>query len=299
MRAIAVNLRTALILVIATTGLSAQQKSQAEPAAHIDCVAPAQSLLQDRMFRSEALARSMRYRILLPDGYFQTQRSYPTLYLLHGWHGDYLNWSTRTNLVQYAGTLPIIIVMPDAGDSWYTDSASRSEDKFEQYIIHDLIEEIDQHWRTIRSPHRRAIAGLSMGGYGAVKFALKYPEVFRVAASLSGAFNASTDLENERPDLKSGLSEIFGPPASKSRTENDIYELAAHVDVSSAPYLFVDCGTQDPWFLDANRKFLSILGQRKFAYEYHETSGAHTWQYWDERVPEVLKIVSRYIVAEQ
>jgi S-formylglutathione hydrolase FrmB len=86
--------------------------------------------LEDRVFPSESLAREMHYRILLPANYAMSARRYPVLYLLHGWHGDYKNWSTLTDLTHYAENLPIIIVMPDAGDSWYVNSATVSQDKF-------------------------------------------------------------------------------------------------------------------------------------------------------------------------
>ncbi len=260
--------------------------------------AATKSRLQDRVFQSESLARPMKYRIHLPKDYFETNRSYPALYLLHGWHGDYQNWSRLTKLAHYAEGLPLIVIMPDAGDSWYVDSATSTQDKFEQYVIHDLIEEVDQHWRTVRSSHRRAIAGLSMGGYGAVKFALKYPDMFQVAASISGAFNAaSPELERSRSDLQPSLVKAFGEAHSKTREQNDLFALAASARrPQSTAYIYIDCGNQDSSFLEPNRSFVSLLSQRKCAYEYHEYPGAHSWQYWDERLPEVLRVVQQQIV---
>ena len=255
--------------------------------------------LQDRTFESDSLSRPMKYRILLPAGYFETTRNYPVLYLLHGWHGDYRNWSTLTNLTQLAETAPIIIVMPDAGDSWYTDSASVSQDRFERYIVRDLIAEIDEHWRTLRSSQHRAIAGLSMGGYGAVKFGLKYPEVFHIAASLSGAFNATLpELVELRADLQPSLARAFGSGKNKDREQNDVYQLAARADAHSTPYLYVECGNEDSTFLDPNRKLVSVLSRRRLAYEYHETPGAHTWEYWGARLPVVLSAVRRSIAED-
>ncbi len=267
-------------------------------------VAPAaESRLQDCEFQSDSLARSMRYRIFLPTGYSESTGNYPVLYLLHGWHGDHTNWSTLTKLTDYAKDLPIIIVMPDAGDSWYVDSATVAQDKYERYIVHDLIDEIDQHWRTLRSAQRRAIAGLSMGGYAAVKFTLKYPETFGLAASVSGAFNAALpELAEARADLRPSLLQAFGPATPKTRAlraQNDVYELAAHADPRPVPYLYIDCGNQDVTFLDPNRKFVSILSQKHFQYEYHEYPGAHTWQYWDERLPALLNIVERFVAPER
>jgi S-formylglutathione hydrolase FrmB len=212
--------------------------------------------LQDPVLQSKSLGRSMTYRILLPRDYFAGSQKYPVLYLLHGWHGDYKNWSTLTKLTRYAENIPFIVVMPDAGDSWYVDSATVAQDKFEQYVVRDLIQEVDEHWRTVRSAHGRAIAGLSMGGYGAVKFALEYPDVFGLAASLSGAFNAALPkLGDERPDLEPSLRVAFGDAHSKTREQNDLYALAYAAKVQDVPYLYIDCGNQDSSF-PARTKYL-------------------------------------------
>jgi S-formylglutathione hydrolase FrmB len=288
----------AILALSLVSTLFAQSEPRPTPASR--SALTADSRIQDRQFQSESLARPMSYRVLLPAGYSESSRNYPVLYLLHGWHGDYQNWSTLTKLAFYAKDLPIIVVMPDAGDSWYVDSASVTQDKFERYVIHDLIDEVDQHWRTLRSPHRRAIAGLSMGGYAAVKFALKYPGSFELAGSISGAFNAAlAELSDSRADLRPTLLEAFGPARSKTRRQNDVYELATRVDTHSVPYLYIDCGNQDVTFLDPNRKLTSLLSQRKFEYEYHEYPGAHTWQYWDERLPSLLSVVERRIAPEE
>jgi putative tributyrin esterase len=255
--------------------------------------------LQDRVFQSQSLAREMHYRILLPTNYPASARSYPVLYLLHGWHGDHTNWTTLTDLTHYAEKLPIIIVMPDANDSWYVNSATVPQDKYEQYIIRDLIAEVDQHWRTLRSPHRRAIAGLSMGGYAAVKFALKYPGTFGIAGSISGAFNATeTELSTSRADLAPSLDAAFGASNSTVRAENDVSEAATRAVPATTPYLYLDCGTRDVSFLQANRTLVSKLSQRNLSYEYHETPGAHTWEYWDTRLPNMLTVIVKKIAAD-
>jgi putative tributyrin esterase len=258
------------------------------------------SRLQDREFRSASLGRSTKYRILLPAGYFESKTSFPVLYLLHGWQGDYQNWSTLTKLTRYAEELPLIVVMPDAGNSWYVDSATLAQDKFEQYIVHDLVEEIDNHWRTVRSAEGRAIAGLSMGGYGAIKAALQHPKMYMLAASLSGAFNAaSPELADTRADLGPSLGEAFGAAHSQTREQNDLYALANAVDAKAMPYFYIDCGNRDATFLEPNRKLAANLSAKGFAYEYHEYPGEHSWQYWDERLPALLDLVRREIASKK
>jgi putative tributyrin esterase len=288
------------VICAAILAVTAHSQTAAESGANTKPVKLAADRLQDRVFQSESLAREMHYRILLPANYAASARSYPVLYLLHGWHGDHTNWTTLTDLTHYAENLPIIIVMPDAHDSWYVDSATTPQEKFEQYIISDLVVEVDQHWRTLRSPHRRAIAGLSMGGYGAVKLALKYPGTFDVAGSISGAFNATeADLAESRADLAPSLKTAFGPATSTVRSENDVYEAVDRVVPSATAYLYLDCGTADVSFLQANRKLVSKLSQRNLSYEYHEIPGAHTWEYWDTRLPSMLNVIVRKIAADK
>lgn len=286
-----------LLLVLAVT-VAAQQENAASAQGQASRAIESGSRIQDRVFQSESLGRQMHYRILLPKGYFESDRYYPVLYLLHGWHGDYQNWSTLTNLTFYAEDPPIIIVMPDAGDSWYVDSATVPQDKFEQYLIKDVVNEVEHHWRAMRSPHRKAIAGLSMGGYAAVNMALKHPGMFKVAGSISGAFSAPLPELEQHADLKPSLVQAFGAANSKTRAENDVYKLAANADPRNTPYLYIDCGSEDVTFAEPNRKLVTVLAQRKIAFEYHEFPGAHSWEYWDERLPVLLKVVESEIAPE-
>jgi S-formylglutathione hydrolase FrmB len=193
--------------------------------------------------------------------------------------------------------LPLLIVMPDADDSWYTNSATVSQDKFEDFIAGDLIAEIDGKYRTIREKRGRAIAGLSMGGYGAVKMALKHPELFAFAGSLSGALNAAQNLDALRPDFRAKLLEVFGNDGSPTRTENDVFLLLKKTSAQTAlPYLYLACGASDS-FLDTNRAFVLQLSSRKIEYEYHETPGGHTWEYWDRALLPMLQGIQRAVTS--
>lgn len=253
-------------------------------------------VIKDVVFHSASLQRDMRYRILLPHDYEQGGR-FPAIYLLHGLYGDYQNWDTRTSLDNYAQNLHMLIVMPDGGDSWYTNSATVPADKFEDYIAKDLVSEIDTRFRTIRDKHARAIAGLSMGGYGAVKLALKYPDLFAFAGSLSGALNAARDLDARRPEFRVKLLEVFGNQGSQVRTENDVFLLLDAPQPGVYPYFYLACGTADS-FLDVNRAFVSQLSSRKIVYEYHETPGEHSWDYWDREVELMLHAIERTLLQK-
>jgi putative tributyrin esterase len=242
-------------------------------------------LARESTFHSTSLGRDMHYLVLLPHDYENGHR-FPVLYLLHGLYGDYKNWDTLTHLENYAKTLPLLIVMPDADNSWYTNSATKPADKFEDYIAKDLISEIDAKYRTVRERRSRAIAGLSMGGYGAVKLSLKYPELFAFTGSLSGAFNAAQNLDDLRPDFRVKLLEVFGNAGSRTREQNDIFRLLK--TTHDYQYFYLGCGTAD-FFLDTNRDFSTQLSAKKIPYEYHETPGDHTWEYWDSALAPMLQ----------
>src|SRR6476469_2156109 len=137
------------------------------PALALACLliqSPLSTPYQDDSVASAALARTMKYRVLLPEGYAASGERYYALYLLHGLTGDYLDWSTRTNLATLARALPLVIVMPDGENAWYTNAADKGP-RFEDYIADDLVKDVESKYRVIRSRYGRAIAGLSVGGY--------------------------------------------------------------------------------------------------------------------------------------
>lgn len=243
--------------------------------------------MKDAAFQSKSLVREARYRIILPSAYADSDRRFPVLYLLHGLYGDRTNWSDLTKLSDYAHSLDLIVVMPDAGNSWYANSFANPTDRYDDFILLDLIPEIEARYRTLASRAGRAIAGLSMGGYGALKFALKDPAKFFFAGSMTGALSAPLDLGNEVEEFREGLMQAFGPADDPRRSQNDVFSLAAAADPAQLPYFYLDCGTQDS-FLATNRRFAALLQSRRISYEYHELPGGHEWPYWDGRIPSFL-----------
>ena len=132
------------------------------------------------------LNREVAYRVVLSPGYgLVTSRAkrYPVLYLLHGWGGHYDSWLTHSSLRQYAAEHQLIVVTPEGGEGWYTDAPGG--EPYESHLLRELVPDVDARFRTI--PHRRGrgVAGYSMGGYGALKFGFKHPELFAFAATLA------------------------------------------------------------------------------------------------------------------
>lgn len=256
--------------------------------------------LREESVQSTALGRPMKYRVLVPQGYDASLRRYPVLYLLHGLTGDYKDWTTRTNVSEYSRALPLILVMPEGENSWYTNAADGTA-KFEDYVANELPADVTEKYRTINSRYGRAVAGLSMGGFGALKLALKRPAQFSVAGSFSGAFGVTREGELEpKVGAVEGdrIRRIFGPADSQTRKENDVFALAATLRPAGAPYIYVDCGASDG-LIASNRRVIEALGKSGAAYEYHEVAGNHAWDYWDRRVREFLPLLMKKLTNQQ
>ena len=230
-------------------------------------------------FHSAALNRDMGYCILLPADYASAQRDYPVLYLLHGLWGSENDWLASTNLRNYAHAIPLVIVMPEGDDGWYTNWQSDPAARYEDYLTTDLPREIAAKYRISTDRTHTFIAGLSMGGYGAMKAALKHPD--RYAAV--GAFSSPFAITRQSGDGFRTPTLAFGPGNSPDRPANDDLLLAAHSDPAALPYLFITCGTND-FLLNENNQMLQVLHLIRARYEYHETPGAHEWPFWDRSI---------------
>ncbi len=233
-------------------------------------------------FFSPALQKACSMTVLLPDT-CESEGPYSVLYLLHGLSDDHTIWQRRTSVERYAADLPLIIVMPDGGRSFYCDAAHGPA--YEAHIIQDVIGFVDRFYHTKACREGRAIEGLSMGGYGALKLGLKYPDLFgSIVAHSSCPLIASEPLEG-REDLEPELRRIFGD--SPLGGKDDLLALAERLDPKMAPPLRMDCGTED-FLLDQNRRFHARLEELGVPHEYEEFPGSHEWGYWDQRVQEGL-----------
>ncbi|MDX6289090.1 MAG: putative tributyrin esterase [Blastocatellia bacterium] len=250
-------------------------------------------------FQSQLVNAALPYNVILPPAYRSASTTrYPVLYLLHGLSGHYTDWVTRTNISDYAAEYRLIIVMPEGNDSWYVDSSGVATDKYEAYILKELIPDVDKRFRTIQSRYGRAVAGLSMGGYGAVKYGLKYPSTFAFAASMSGAFGVTRYTQNEMGGSNwEPFFKIFGPVGSEARKANDVFEITRGLPasrVASLPFFYFDCGTEDAGrHVNANRELSQLFLEKKVPHEYRELPGNHSWEYWDQQVQEVLQIAAK------
>lgn len=257
------------------------------------------SLALEQRLKSTMMGREMPYRVILPTKYSALKQSdpgYPVIYLLHGLTGHYSNWTDKTKLAEYAAGHKFIIVTPEGDNGWYSDSITTANDRYESYIVKELIPEIDKNYRTLADSEHRVIAGLSMGGYGSLKFGLKYPEMFSLIGSFSGALGAASYSATTAGMLiGGGIDKIFGPLDSESRKANDIFRMVREVTpekLKVMPFVYQSCGTED-FLIQNNRDFLALLNEKKVPHEYREFPGGHDWFFWDDQVREFLNVAER------
>ena len=235
-------------------------------------------------YNSDSLQKMVSAMVIIPEN---LPGPWPVLYLLHGLSDDHTGWARRTSIDRYVRETPLMVVMPDGERSLYTDSVCNPLAAFETFIIKDTINFIDNTFHTIPNREGRAICGLSMGGYGAFKLSIKHPDLFRAAASLSGAFQVQPVFEGFE-NRKSEIGQIFGE--SFIGGPEDVNALIETADQSTLPALWMHCGSED-FLIQVNRDMHAHLESLGIPHEYAEAPGEHTWEYWDEHIVEALSFI--------
>lgn len=240
---------------------------------------------------SPALGKQTAANVLLPQS--DHPGPFPVLYLLHGLSDDYTAWMRNTSIARYVLGLPLIVVMPDGGRGFYCDATHGFA--YETAIATDLVNYVDKMFPTIAERSGRALAGLSMGGYGALKLALSHPDMFCSTVSHSGA----PDFAHIHPDPNHDeFGRIIGDDSVNG--PNDLYGLAdrfANGNLGPWPQMRIDCGTED-FLLDMNRSFHTHLQSLNLPHEYEEFPGAHEWGYWDDHIKDALAFHAKNLGIE-
>ena len=238
---------------------------------------------------SPSLGAEQTATVLLPVMYAQSNRRYPVLYMLHGGGQDHTAFATRSWFRALASR-EMIVVTPKVGDSWYVNSAADPKAKYEDFVIKDLVEFVDRRYRTVASRESRAVAGVSMGAWGAMLLGLKHPQLFGTIGALSAPFGISRQDPNM--DMTSRTQQRFGAPETAERRERDPGTLANTIPLESVPMLYLVCGNQDLFVAD-NRGFVQRLTARKIPYEYRELSPfGHSWDLWDGQLVSFTDMLS-------
>ena len=272
------------------------------------CVAqPMGKVIEEKTVKSSIMNRSINYTIYLPADYSQSERTYPVVYLLHGYTDDNTGWLQFGEVNRYAdkaiadGTIPpMIIVMPNADSSWYINSYDGKE-KYEDFFIKEFIPTIEKTWRIKTQKKYRGIAGLSMGGYGTLIYSLKYPELFAAAASLSAAIYDDESMEKmSENSWANTYAQLYGRDLkgkdrlTKSWYDNSILKI---VDSKTADELkkvryWIDCGDDD-YLSNANCKLQILLNDKKVPHEFRMRDGEHNWNYWRTGITDALQFIGK------
>lgn len=250
-----------------------------------------------REIDSKALARKWSYNVYLPDGYATSALRYPVMYLLHGNNGTLNDWSVQGRIQPTADELiasgripPAIIVMPDAGSTWYVDR----KEKMESAFLQDLMPDVEARFRTITARNGRVIGGLSMGGFGSLRFVMKYPEKFAAAALLSPA------IYDPEPPENSGARRVgvFGAQQYDGAVWKELnYPVLwdAYLAKKQPVPMYINSGDDDDFMIEADAtKFYSLLRKNKQPAELRIVNGTHSWQVWESTIGDALQYVFRY-----
>jgi len=217
--------------------------------------------------------------IVLPDSYSNENLSIPVLLLLHGYGGDYKNWSNHTNLVKRADDFKMMIVCPDGSpNSWYLDSPMEPESQYKTFFINELIPWIKNNFRT----NQMGITGLSMGGHGAFYLAIRHPELFDAVSGMSSGVDLTFST------VKWELAKILGPFELYPNRWYD-HSVVNMVDLIQDGFMpiLIDCGYDD-FFIDINRTLHNRLIEKNVPHTYIEKPGGHSWVYWVKSLDEHL-----------
>ncbi len=267
-------------------------------------------------FYSPAVDRTMKYNIVLPYGYEDSDVSYPVLYLMHGVTQNYTVWG-RMAVPFYADMYSLIVVMPDGGNSWYVnwaESEGGQKNDWEDHIVEDVVGQVDANFRTIPRREGRALTGLSMGGYGAITLGLRNPEMFVSIGSTSGALEhgrqAAARLRagepprarRERSSEPNPAIGIAGFSSQAERTplgrefatpeQADAYDpfvLIERVPAAQVPHIYLDSGTEDR-LIDGARELAAVLMQKDLPFDYMQMAGRHNGAYWIQSIGRIIPV---------
>lgn len=255
-------------------------------------------------FISRCLHRKVTFRAIVPTdrtsalGYVEASKPFQTLYLLHGLWGNYQNWVAETAIVRWAEDRNLAVIMPSGENSFYIDNEARCE-LYGEFIGREIVEQTRALFPLSHKREDTFIAGLSMGGYGAVRNGLKYHETFSHIAALSSAFILRYAQTPEKMPLavsgqdifpnRSYAESVFGDLSKVMGSDMDYEALVKKLKAERAdiPKIYLACGTED-YLIEENRAYRDFLHNEDVDFVYTESPGIHDWNFWNEYIEKVL-----------
>lgn len=240
---------------------------------------------------SAAMQKHISCVVITPDTYSKNAGKFPVLYLLHGHGGSFREWVIKApDVIKSVDETGMIVVCPDGGKaSWYLDAPQLPESKYETHVAKEVTNYIDKNYRTIQNRSGRAIAGLSMGGHGAMYLAIKHKEVYGACVALSAGVDFTPFPNNW------GLPLLLGEYASnKNRWVAHTVQHLAHTALAGNELqIAIDCGVDD-FFIGVNRILHQTLNELKIAHDYTERPGKHDWNYWNNAIGYQMYYLKKY-----
>ncbi len=288
-------MKTGILIVFLLLGLFQIIEAQSESS---------RGIIQESLsVKSSILSHDIKYSVYLPADYGTSERSYPVLYLLHGYTDNETSWiqfgeinAIADKMIANRESVPLIIIMPDAGITYYINSADGKE-RYEDAFFQEFIPSIEKTYRIRTNREFRAVCGLSMGGFGAMLYALKHPDMFSACLPFSAAiFNDNSMIDEIRKSTSNELDafgELKGDQLSETWRKNDVIGLVSTLSVqqmSSVKY-YIDCGDKDELLL-GNSLIHLALNDRKVEHEFRVRSGKHEWSYWRQSIQDGLKFLA-------
>lgn len=251
-------------------------------------------------FMSQSLMRTVPVTVVLPvdklafPGMPQKKiEKYKTLYLLHGIFGDNTDWVSGTNIQRWAQERDLAVVMPSGENRFYVDQ-KEGQNYYGEFIGKELVDMMCKMFPLSRKREDICLAGLSMGGYGAIRNGLKYHETFGYIAGLSSALviDGLTERTNEHPlfiERKDFAEQIFGNLSKVKGSDMDPEWLIQQLveNKTAIPKMYLACGTEDS-LLEVNRKLRDTMRAAGADVTYEETAGGHEWDFWNAQIKKVL-----------
>ena len=253
-------------------------------------------------FFSDVLGMNAAMNVVVPQrargiiGVDQAEENlgtFPTLYLLHGLSDDHTTWSRRTEIELFAEMNGIAVVMPCTNRSWYTDEAHGM--KFRTYIGEELPRVCRSFFNGMSDKREdNYIAGISMGGYGALALALTYPNNYSLCIPFSASFDTKWLKNNDDP-ADTYFEDVFGPVDQYDGSKNDVFALAERTikEGKPTPKIYMWCG-RDDFLIDCNRRMSRHLTDLGYDITYSETEGTHGWVWWNKHIQEIFDFIYNY-----
>lgn len=264
------------------------------------------NVCKELSYKSDILGYEVRYAIYFPPGYADSEKHYPVMYLLHGYNDNHKSWLTRGKIqhimdegIAKGEIEPMILIIPDGKYYWYINDY-QNKVRYEDFIFQEFLPFIDKTYKTIPNKEHRAVAGLSMGGYGALVWSMHHPEKFSYCIALSASIFTEDGLMQMPDQLYKFMSMLYGAPEAKGNDritehflKNSPLKIAETMTSNSLKTIkwVIDCGNEDR-LKDVNKTLHELLTNRNIEHIYHARKGKHNWQFWREGIYQGIKYVS-------